>query len=110
MNLDDLTIGEARKLASMFGGVQASALDALVGKAVVIRTVTYHYIGRLAAVTPTELVLDEASWLADSGRWHQALKTGVVSEVEPYPGRCYVSRGAVVDVSEWLHALPKDAE
>ena len=78
-----------------------------IGQAVIIRTVTHHYTGRLVAVEAGYLVLDEAAWIADTGRWAAALSTGSLSEVEPYPGRCYVSQGAVVDVSPWTHALPR---
>ena len=82
----------------------------LIGKAVFVRCVTHYYTGRLVAETSSELVLDDAAWIADTGRFSQALGTGTLNEVEPYPGRCYVSRGAVVDVSEWRHPLPRDVK
>jgi len=79
-----------------------------VGEKYFVRTVTYHYVGKLAQITDTELVLDQASWVADSGRWANALKTGVLSEVEPYLGRVILSRAAIVDASVWNHDLPKE--
>ena len=51
--------------------------------------------------------LDDAAWIADTGRFSDALKNGNLNEVEPYPGSCFVSAGAVVDVSEWAHELPR---
>jgi hypothetical protein len=81
-----------------------------VGASVIIRTVTYHYTGRIVALTPAEIVLDEAAWIADSGRWSEALAKGTLSEVEPYPGVVSVARAAVVDVSEWKHALPRETK
>jgi hypothetical protein len=83
-------------------------VESLIGKAIIVRTVTHYYTGRLVGVTPTDLVLDDAAWIADTGRWAAALATGALSEVEPYPGRCWVSRGAIVDVSPWAHALPRE--
>jgi hypothetical protein len=83
-------------------------LDALVGKSVFVRAVTHYYTGKLVLLTPDALVLEDAAWVADTGRWTTALRDGVLNEVEPYPGRCYVMRGAVVDVSEWAHALPRE--
>lgn len=79
-----------------------------IGKTYFIRTVTFYYTGRLVRVTPQELVLDDAAWIADTGRFSDALKTGALSEVEPYPGQAIVNRGAVIDVSPWLHALPRE--
>ena len=56
------------------------------------------------------LTLDDAAWIADSGRWAAALATGSLSEVEPFPGSVMVSMGAVVDVSPWKHALPRETK
>lgn len=83
-------------------------LESYVGKKVFVRTVTFHYTGLLSALTPDMLVLDDAAWIADSGRFADALVTGSLSEVEPYPGQVLVSRGAIVDVSEWKLALPRE--
>lgn len=78
-----------------------------VGQAVFIRTVTYHYTGRIIEVSDCEIVLDQAAWIADSGRWSNALATGQLNEIEPYPGVISIARGAIADVSPWNHALPK---
>ena len=80
-----------------------------VGNNVYIRTVTYHYTGRIVQLSDAEIVLDDAAWIADSGRFTQAMAHGTLSEVEPYPGGVHVSisRGADVDVSSWLHDLPR---
>lgn len=86
------------------------ALENLIEQHVMIRTVTMYHTGKLVAVTPEWLVLEDVAWIADTGRWSQALQTGKLSEVEPFPdGRVYVSRGAVVDVCQWLHPLPREA-
>lgn len=79
----------------------------LIGKSVFIRAVTHYYTGRLVAIVDNVLVLDDAAWIADTGRFAAALGAASLSEVEPYPGRCYVSWGAGVDISEWSHDLPR---
>ena len=79
-----------------------------IGASYIIRTVTMYYTGRLESVFPGELVLADAAWIADTGRWSAALATGKLSEVEPYPGLCIVSRAAIVDVAPWAHPLPRD--
>lgn len=79
----------------------------VVGQDVFIRTVTYFYVGEVTGVTADWIHLTGAAWVADTGRFAQALATGVMHEVEPYPppGEVSVARGAIVDVSPWAHAL-----
>jgi hypothetical protein len=78
-----------------------------VGNAVLIRCVTHYHTGRIVEITPTELVLTDAAWIGDTGRFHTALSTGSLSEVEPFTGPVAVSRGAIVDVTTWTHELPR---
>lgn len=86
---------------------EGTMIDRYVGRNVFVRTVTHHYTGRLASADRRWLVLEEAAWIADDGRFADALARGTLSEVEPYPGTCLVGVGAVLDVSEWLHDLPR---
>ena len=79
----------------------------LTGRNVFVRAVTHYYTGKLAAAGDGFLVLEDAAWIADTGRFATALETGKLSEVEPYPGLCLVSLGAVVDISPWNHELPR---
>ena len=105
MNIDEMTVGELRTLsrliASSATGGEECAPDSgpwQIGKVYLIRTVTMIDTGRLVQVTPQELVLEDAAWIADTGRFAQALEKAEFGEVEPYPtGRVIVGRGAVVD-------------
>ena len=79
-----------------------------LGEKYIIRTVTMIYTGRLREIYATELVLEDAAWIADTGRWAEALSKGTLKEIEPYPeGRVIIGRGAILDVTEWKHALPR---
>ena len=78
-----------------------------VGNAVFVRTVTGYYTGLLAEITNTDLLLTDAAWIADTGRWNNALVTGQLEDIEPYPDPTSVSRGSVVDVTTWKHPLPR---
>ena len=80
-----------------------------VDNKVFIRTVTHHHTGEIVLVLPTEIVLKDAAWIADDGRFSEALKTGVFNEVEPFPDGVFVSvsRGALIDAADWKHALPR---
>jgi hypothetical protein len=78
-----------------------------IGNEVFIRTVTYHYTGRIVALSATDIVLEDAAWIASSGRWHEALSTGVLSEVEPFVGPVSINRASYVDATIWGFALPR---
>jgi hypothetical protein len=78
-----------------------------IGTNIIIRTVTHYYTGLLLGVADGFLHLGNAAWIADTGRWEEALRTGQLSEVEPYPDDCWVSAGAVVDFSPWGFELPR---
>jgi len=69
-----------------------------IGKVYLIRTVTFIQTGRLVAVTDHELVLEDAAWIADTGRFSDALKSAEFGEVEPFPdGIVIVGRGGLID-------------
>jgi hypothetical protein len=79
-----------------------------IGQAYLIRGVTNYYLGKLVGVTETDFVLAEASWVADTGRFSEAVTTGKLNEVEMYAAGTLVNvnRGSYCDASEWRHALP----
>lgn len=81
-------------------------ITSLIGKKVLVRTVTNYYTGLLESCTDY-LHLKDAAWIADTGRFATALATGKFSEVEPYPADCWVAAGSVIDISEWSHDLPR---
>lgn len=70
-----------------------------VGENYYIRTVTMSYTGKLVWVGDKELVLENPAWIADSGRFMQALHDGVLDEVEPMNDTAIIGRGAIVDAS-----------
>jgi len=78
-----------------------------LGYAYFIRTVTFHYTGRLMTVTDSDITLATPAWIADSGRFNNALRTGELLEVEPIPGTLILNRAAIVDIIRWNHALPQ---
>jgi hypothetical protein len=108
MDLDQLTVGELKRLTSLVGKRKPDDSHWKVGKNYFLRTVTHHYTGRLVKVTAKELVLEEAAWVADDGRFHDALRDGKFNEVEPYyEEQVIINRGALIDAVVWQHALPK---
>jgi hypothetical protein len=109
MNLDTLTIKEVKQIQSLLKGPKDETSHPYqVGQNYFIRTVTHYYTGKLERVTAKELVLSDAAWIADTGRFHDAIKTGKLNEVEPFIDPIIVGRGAVIDAFRWNHALPRD--
>ena len=112
MSINDLTIGDLKEIKSMLsGGTTESSHPFEIGKAYLIRTVTQIDIGVLESVGEKELVVSKASWIADTGRFHDTLKKGCdnLSEVEPYPDnlKVIIGRGAIIDACIWEHELPR---
>jgi hypothetical protein len=102
--IDSLTIAEAREIAALFcqqipsivSDAPAHAWE--IGNNYLIRTVTMIDSGRLVAVTEHELVLEDAAWIADTGRFADAVDKAEFGEVEPFPdGRVIIGRGSVID-------------
>ncbi len=118
MNLNELTLGEIKEIAALIKGSSCSTPSNLwrkyltPGKSVFIRSVTHHYVGCVEECDDTVLVLSQASWIADDGRFHEALKTGILKEIEPYPNNepVLIGLGAILDVCKWQHNLPTEAK
>ena len=106
MNIDNMTIGELKQIQSLIGG-KSTATAFEIGKSYLIRTVTNFYTGRLIKIFDNELVLETSAWIADTGRYYDALKKGILNEVEPIVGDCIVCRGSIVDAVEWKWDLPE---
>jgi hypothetical protein len=87
--------------------VDISTLDDLVGQKLYIRTVTYHMTGKVVKRMGAFIQLEDAAWIADSGRFMNAIKEGTLDEVEPV-GIMWVNLSSVVDFFPWVHALPKE--
>lgn len=83
-------------------------IEKLHGEKVFIRTVTHHYTGRLVSSDRRWLRLSDAAWIADDGRFADCLANGTPIEVEPFPDEVFIGVGAVLDVSLWAHALPRE--
>jgi hypothetical protein len=107
MDIESLTIKEVREITAMFPSL-APKTDGIweVGRNYLIRTVTMIDTGRLVAVTEHELVLENAAWIADTGRFFDSLQACTFAEVEPFPtGQVIVGRGSIVDAVQ-IATLP----
>lgn len=79
-----------------------------IGANYFIRAIPFHYTGRLVEVYDKELVIEDAAWIADDGRFMQAVETGSFSEVEPFPdGPVIIGRATITDAKIIPFALPR---
>jgi hypothetical protein len=84
-----------------------SGLPFTVGDKVLIRTVTLYQLGVVRRITDEFIELSDGGWVADMGRFGEALATGKVNEFERAPSWCLVARGSIVDIHPWAHEIPK---
>jgi hypothetical protein len=111
MNINELTVGQAKELSSMFGGNKevSTPYDYLIGKNTIVRTVTMIYTGKLVSAHQQELVMVDVSWIPETERYMQFVADGAVRECEPYPQDMpvIIGRGAILDVVELRKPLPR---
>lgn len=87
---------------------EINTLEDMVGEKFFFRTVTYHLTGKVKRIIGMGILeLEDASWIADSGRFMQCIKEGKLNEVEPV-GKAYINITTVTDFFPWKHKLPTE--
>ena len=104
MDIDKLTLGEIKEISKLIGS-QKKEVPFEIGKAYFIRTVTYHFTGKLDKIVGDFLCFSKAAWIAESGRFMQCIEDGALNEVEPIGDWC-VNINSITDFGEWKHDLP----
>lgn len=109
MDINDLTIGQLKEISSLIDcGGKPDKGPWVVGQKYFIRTVTMHLTGELVSVSGQELVLKDAAWIADSGRFNEALTDiSKCKEVEPFKNPVIVGRGSIVDATTISNSITK---
>ena len=91
---------------------EINCYEDLIGGKYFFRTVTYHSLGEVVKIVGKFAYLKDASWIADSGRFNEAIKNGTwtaSAEIE-YIGNMFVNLDTVVDFFPWKHKLPKETK
>ncbi len=104
------------ELSELLSGKQPASIPRsdvspwVLGHNYLIRTVTNYFVGTLVFVGPTELALENVSWIPDTGRFYEAVTKGELAEVEPYPESetVIIGRLSITDACQWMHALPRE--
>lgn len=105
MNIEELTIKQIREIQALFGPTSNPSTTTAywkIGANYFIRTVTHHHTGKLVAINEHELILENAAWIADDGRFAQAVARSEFDEVEPFPSgkQVILGRGSLIDAVE----------
>ena len=89
--------------------VDINSYEDLVGQKIFFRTVTYHAIGEVKKIVGRFVHLKTASWIADTGRFSDFIKSGLQSNTEVEPvGEQFLNMDTVVDFFIWKHKLPTE--
>jgi len=108
INIDDLSVGQIKEIQRLLvGGDQPQPSPVKIGEAYLFRTVTHIELGRVTEIMGRFVRLEDASWVANTGRYYDALLSGVLEEVEPYPVCTTVNMGSRINVTPWPHRLPR---
>jgi len=102
-NLDNLTYGQIKELKNLIHGQSAIASDHPfeIGKKYLIRTVTMIQTGMVKSIRGKFIVLEQAAWIADTGRFSEALEDQEkMKEVEPFKNDAIVNMDTIVDATE----------
>ena len=81
-----------------------------IGEKYFIRTVTYFATGKVKRITGSFLELEDAAWIADTGRFNAAIAKGTLSEVEPVEVPMYINISSITDAFLWKHKLPREVK
>jgi len=77
-----------------------------IGKKYFIRTATHYQTGEVVDITDDGfLILTNCAWIADTGRFSDAVKSGNFKEVEPVQN-FIVNKSAIIDAIEVEFELP----
>ena len=87
--------------------VSENMYDDFVGEKIFVRTVTQYLVGKVTKTVGNMVFLSDASWIADTGRFSDAIKTGTFNEQEPV-GDWFFNMDCVVDGGIWKHDLPTE--
>ena len=107
MDLENLTLKQVKEIQSALRSPKESNHPFKVGEKYFIRTATFFQLGRLKEIKGKWLILEEASWIADTGRFHEFLRDGKCNEYESFTEDVYVPLDSVIDITVWTHSLFK---
>ena len=109
MDLNELTIGQLKEIGNLLSKTnQVEDCPFEIGENYLIRTVTFTLTGKIKSKTSQFLLLQDADWIADTGRFSTSLENqDNFSEVEPFKNDAIVSKGSIVDATKIIKLIRK---
>ena len=104
---DAAILDERKKKQPKYDGT-TKPLPFEIGGKYFIRTVTYFATGEVVAIHGDFLELHDAAWVADTGRFREAIMNGILNEVEPVEVPMYLNVNSITDAFLWSHSLPRE--
>lgn len=101
MDIENLTLAQIKEIQSLVSRPKIRPLPFKVGEKYFIRTATLFHLGRLKEIVGEWLVLENASWIADTGRFHEFLMDGKCNEYESFVNDAFVPLSSVIDITKW---------
>jgi len=77
-----------------------------IGQHYFFRTITFSMVGQVKEIVGKFLILEDASWIAETGRFMETIRDGSLNEVEPL-GKAFLNIESIVDAFEWKHNTHK---
>lgn len=81
-----------------------------VGKFYLFETPIKVFVGQVRRITKIHTELEDSAWVADSGRFYDAIKDGFYkgeaktqSEIEPIQGYMIIENQAIISIIPWTH-------
>jgi len=103
------------KIKSQFGEeiepIELESLADLKGQKWFFRTVTNYMLGKVKKQVGKFLVLEKASWIADTKTFSDFIIDGISPNVEvELVGECLLNVDSIVDAFPWKHSLPTKSQ
>ena len=64
-----------------------------------------YYTGKIINLIGKWIILDEAAWISDTGRFHDFIKDGICHEYEGFIDQVSVPIDSIIDITIWKHNL-----
>ncbi len=88
--------------------IDGNSIPFVIGGKYLFRTVTYFATGEVERIEGKFIVLKNAAWIADTGRFREAIMKGTLNEVEPVEVSMYLNSDTITDAFDWIHELPNE--
>lgn len=83
-----------------------------IGKVYFIETLTKYYIGEVVEIDFSYIILNNWTWIPNTGRFNEFMKTGNPEENEPAPPGILkrIPHDVITSIDDWPHPIPQEVK